>query len=113
MYFNIKYNGKYYNSYRTKPYHLNFFPYIYVSCIFFFQIIRFLGGTLSSKIKLLKNQGILGKSDGGNVKHTSIGFNFKYTNIQAAMGLAQISSIRNRVKKLKEINSLGKKNVQK
>ncbi len=59
---------------------------------------------LYKKIKLLKNQGILGKSDGGNVKHTSIGFNFKYTNIQAAMGLAQISSIRNRLKKLKEIN---------
>ena len=51
---------------------------------------------LYKKIKLLKNQGILGKSDGGNVIHKSIGWNFKYTNLQAAMGLAQISTIQKR-----------------
>tara|TARA_B100001248_G_scaffold50550_2_gene32692 strand:- start:3307 stop:4425 length:1119 start_codon:yes stop_codon:yes gene_type:complete len=52
------------------------------------------------KIKLLKNQGIVGKSDGGNVKHTIIGYNFKFTNLQAAMGLAQITSLKKRAVKL-------------
>ena len=35
---------------------------------------------LNKKIRLLKNQGIEGRSDGGNVKHSCVGFNFKYTN---------------------------------
>ena len=61
---------------------------------------------LYKKIKLLKNQGILGKSDGGNVIHESIGWNFKYTNLQAAMGLAQISTIQKRISKAKKINKL-------
>ena len=61
---------------------------------------------LYKKIKLLKNQGILGKSDGGNVIHRSLGWNFKYTNLQAAMGLAQISTIQKRISKAKKINNL-------
>ena len=66
---------------------------------------------LYKKIKLLKNQGILGRSDGGDVKHNTVGFNFKYTNLQAAMGLAQISSIKERAKKLIKINKLYAKNL--
>ena len=61
---------------------------------------------LYNKIKLLKNQGILGKSDGGNVVHRTIGWNFKYTNLQAAMGLAQLSTLKKRVSKVKKINNL-------
>ena len=61
---------------------------------------------LHKKIKLLKNQGIEGRSDGGNVKHTTVGFNFKYTNLQAAMGLAQISTLKERANKLVKINRL-------
>ena len=61
---------------------------------------------LYKKIKLLKNQGIVGRSDGGNVKHTTVGFNFKYTNLQAAMGLAQISTLKERANKLVKINRL-------
>ena len=56
------------------------------------------------KIKLLKNQGIVGRSDGGNVRHSTVGFNFKYTNLQAAMGIAQISAIKDRANKLTKIN---------
>ena len=37
-----------------------------------------------------------------NVVHQSIGWNFKYTNLQAAMGLAQLkSTIKKRVSKVK------------
>ncbi len=64
------------------------------------------------KLKLLKNQGIKGRSDGGNVRHTVIGYNFKFTNLQAAMGLAQLSSLKKRTKKLKLINDLYKKNLK-
>jgi len=67
---------------------------------------------LFKKIKILKNQGIVGKSDGGNVKHVSVGYNFKFTNIQAAMGLAQISSLKKRAIKLKKINTLYRKNLK-
>tara|TARA_A100001015_G_scaffold299330_1_gene383254 strand:+ start:341 stop:1459 length:1119 start_codon:yes stop_codon:yes gene_type:complete len=66
---------------------------------------------LYRKIKLLKNQGIEGRSDGGNVKHTCVGFNFKYTNLQAAMGLAQIDTIKDRAKKLIRINKLYSKKL--
>ncbi len=67
---------------------------------------------LYNKIKLLKNQGIKGKSDGGNVKHNSVGFNFKFTNLQSAMGLAQIKSLKKRCIKLKKINYLYKTNLR-
>ncbi len=64
------------------------------------------------KIKLLKNQGILGKSDGGNVKHRTIGYNFKFTNLQAAMGIAQIDTINQRVAKLKKNNNFYKNKLK-
>ena len=58
------------------------------------------------KIKLLKNQGVLGQSDGGDVKHVTEGYNFKYTNLQAAMGLAQLDTLAKRASKLKKNNRL-------
>ena len=62
-------------------------------------------------IKLLKNQGIVGKSDGGNVKHITIGYNFKFTNLQAAMGLAQIESLKKRTIKLINNNKIYRKKL--
>tara|TARA_B100001248_G_C27389224_1_gene461401 strand:+ start:243 stop:1358 length:1116 start_codon:yes stop_codon:yes gene_type:complete len=67
---------------------------------------------LYKKIKLLKNQGILGKSDGGNVKHKTIGYNFKFTNLQAAMGIVQIETINQRATKLKKNNFFYKKKLK-
>ena len=64
------------------------------------------------KLRLLKNQGIKGKSDGGDVKHISVGFNFKFTNLQSAMGLAQLSTLKKRSVKLKTINKLYKKKLK-
>ena len=66
---------------------------------------------LFKKIKLLKNQGIVGRSDVGNVRHRTIGFNFKFTNLQAAMGLAQIASIKDRANKLIKINKFYSKKL--
>ena len=67
---------------------------------------------LFKKIKLLKNQGIIGRSDGGNVRHSIVGYNFKFTNLQAAMGLAQIATLKTRALKLKNINSLYRKKLK-
>ena len=67
---------------------------------------------LFKKIKLLKNQGISGPSNAGNVIHETIGWNFKFTNLQAAMGLAQLINIKKRIKKLKEINRLYRKQLK-
>jgi len=61
------------------------------------------------KLLLLKNQGIKGKSDGGNVIHRVAGFNFKFTNVQAAIGLAQLKTIKKRVRILKNNHLMYKK----
>ena len=47
---------------------------------------------------------MLGQSDGGDVKHVTEGYNFKYTNLQAAMGLAQLDTLAKRASKLKIID---------
>ena len=41
---------------------------------------------------MIKNQGIVGKSDGGQTIHHMTGYNFKYTNLQASIVLNQIKS---------------------
>ena len=67
---------------------------------------------LYKKILLLKNQGISGKSNGGNVIHQSVGWNFKFTNLQAAMGLAQLLNIKQRISKLKANNEIYRKELK-
>ena len=59
---------------------------------------------------------MLGQSDGGDVKHITEGYNFKYTNLQAAMGLAQLDTLAKRASKLKKNNRLYRsklKNIKK
>ena len=67
---------------------------------------------LYQKIKKLKNQGIAGGFSGGNTKHTSFGYNFKYTNIQSAIALAQVKTINQRIKKTKMIYNIYKKQLR-
>ena len=56
---------------------------------------------LYKEIIKLKNQGRVGKTDGGEDTYESIGYNFKFTNLQSALGLTQLKSINWR----KKINS--------
>ena len=56
--------------------------------------------SLASKIRKLKD---FGRSSGGNDIHDSIGFNFKFTEIQACIGLAQMKKINKRVNIKKKI----------
>ena len=45
------------------------------------------------KCSRLKDQGRVGPTTGGEDNYVSIGYNFKFTNIQATLGLSQLDSI--------------------
>ena len=66
---------------------------------------------LYKKILELKNQGRVGFSNGGEDKYASVGFNFKFTNIQSALGISQLKSIFQRKQKLIKIYKLYKKHI--
>ena len=65
------------------------------------------------KLKILKDQGRIGETNGGEDKYVSLGYNFKFTNLQAALGLSQIKNLDWRIKKLKKIHSFYFKNIKK
>jgi len=67
---------------------------------------------LFNKILQLKNQGRVGFSNGGEDKYASVGFNFKFTNIQSALGISQLNSIIWRKNKLIENHKLYKKYIK-
>jgi len=54
------------------------------------------------KLRELKDQGRPVKGTGGDDLHHSRGYNFKFTNIQAAVGLGQISYLDERITRLKK-----------
>lgn len=56
---------------------------------------------INQKLRRLKDQGRDGFTTGGDDTHNTIGYNFKFTNVQAAIGLAQIFKIKKRIKRLK------------
>jgi perosamine synthetase len=73
--------------------------------------------SIYQKALLLKKQGIE-KGTGGGEIHRYLGYNFKYTDIQASIGLAQLSHFKKRLKKfnlrdkiyIKYLHNLIKKN---
>jgi len=54
----------------------------------------------------LKDQGRPKRGTGGDDIHNSIGFNFKFTNLQAAVGLGQLRKLSERMSRMKRINEL-------
>lgn len=52
-----------------------------------------------------------GRSGGGNDIHDSIGYNFKFTELQACLGIEQMKKLEWRVERKKKIYSLYKKNL--
>ena len=50
----------------------------------------------------LKDQGRIGPTTGGEDIYNSVGYNFKYTNLQAVLGLVQLKSLNKRIKILKD-----------
>ena len=67
---------------------------------------------LYKEIIKLKNQGRVGKTDGGEDTYESIGYNFKFTNLQSALGLTQLKSINWRKKKLIANYNFYKSNIK-
>jgi len=55
---------------------------------------------IATKLRRLKD---FGRSGGGNDVHDSIGFNFKFTELQACIGIEQMKKLNLRVKRKKEI----------
>ncbi len=55
---------------------------------------------LFKRIKELKDQGRPERGTGGNDIHPSVGYNFKFTDIQAAVGLAQLGKLEERVSRI-------------
>ncbi|PHO17250.1 aminotransferase [Malaciobacter molluscorum LMG 25693] len=58
---------------------------------------------VANKIRRLKD---FGRSGGGNDIHDSIGFNFKFTELQACIGIEQMKKLQQRVVRKKEIFEL-------
>jgi perosamine synthetase len=55
------------------------------------------------RLRELKDQGRPVRGTGGNDVHASVGFNFKLTNLQAAVGLAQLARLDARIERLAAI----------
>ena len=62
------------------------------------------------KIKQLKDQGRI-KSRDSKSYYTYRGFNFKFTDLQASLGISQLKSLKKRMKKLIQINNFYNKNL--
>ena len=57
--------------------------------------------TLNTKLRALKDQGRPERGTGGNDRHDTIGYNFKFTNLQAALGLGQLQYLKKRLARMK------------
>ena len=58
---------------------------------------------LHVRLRELKDQGRPVKGTGGDDTHQSLGFNFKFTNLQAAIGLAQLKELPRRAERMRSI----------
>lgn len=55
------------------------------------------------RLRELKDQGRPARGTGGDDKHNAIGYNFKFTDLQAALGLGQLTYLKSRINRMKEI----------
>lgn len=61
---------------------------------------------LASDIRALKDQGRTQQGTGGDDEHPTIGFNFKMTDLQAAVGLAQLTDLDRRIHRRWEMQKM-------
>jgi perosamine synthetase len=64
---------------------------------------------LANRVRKLKD---FGRESGGNDKHDIIGWNFKFTDLQAVIGIEQMKKLPERILKKKEIFSLYKDKLE-
>jgi perosamine synthetase len=58
---------------------------------------------LHVRLRELKDQGRPARGTGGDDTHNSVGYNFKFTNLQAAIGLAQLKDLPHRADRMRKI----------
>ena len=66
---------------------------------------------LNVKLRELKDQGRPKRGTGGDDRHDSIGYNFKFTDLQAAVGLGQLKYLNTRLETMKRINCRYRNNL--
>jgi perosamine synthetase len=59
---------------------------------------------LHVRLRELKDQGRPVRGTGGDDAHKSVGYNFKFTDLQAAVGLAQLEDVPRRMERMKNIH---------
>lgn len=67
---------------------------------------------LYHRLKELKDQGRPKRGTGGDDLHKVIGYNFKFTNLQAAFGLGQLTYLKSRIERMKRNHQLYVKNLK-
>jgi perosamine synthetase len=67
---------------------------------------------LYETLKPLKDQGRPVRGTGGDDLHNTIGFNFKFTDIQAALGIGQLDLIHERVERMRSIYEMYREGLQ-
>jgi len=67
---------------------------------------------IHNRLRELKDQGRPVQGTGGDDVHDAIGFNFKLTNLQAAVGVGQFLQLEGRLERLRRNYSLYKKELQ-
>ncbi|KKT25205.1 MAG: DegT/DnrJ/EryC1/StrS aminotransferase [Parcubacteria group bacterium GW2011_GWA2_43_9b] len=67
---------------------------------------------LHNKLRMLKDQGRPARGTGGDDLHNVIGYNFKFTDLQAALGLGQFHFLPARTKRMKRNYELYVKHLQ-
>ncbi len=63
----------------------------------------------AKKLRKIKD---FGRTTGGNDIHDTIGFNFKFTELQACIGIEQMKKLNSRIERKKEIYDTYKKNLK-
>lgn len=61
---------------------------------------------ISRRLRMLKDQGRAERGTGGPDVHTAVGYNFKFTDLQAAVGLAQLDDLDRRLAHRRELLAL-------
>lgn len=105
--FMSKHNGKYLGTFG----HLGCFSFSPPKIITMGQggIILTDDDDIYKNLRMLKDQGRPVRGTGGNDIHEVVGYNFKLTNLQAAVGLGQLTYLKKRMERMSKINFLYRK----
>ena len=67
---------------------------------------------ICNRLKMLKDQGRPTRGTGGDDRHDIIGYNFKMTDLQAAVGLGQLNFLQTRIERMRRNHQLYQENLK-